>query len=99
MVQETWVSGENHRPVSSHWQTLSHNVVSSKPCHELDSNVIICACMFTLYQIWTSSIKKLKTNSPTQKCGKFIQKIAFEKLEKKGEVCCENRYDICMLIS
>ena len=33
LVQETWVSGENHRPVSSHWQTLSHNVVSSKPCH------------------------------------------------------------------
>jgi hypothetical protein len=24
------VSGENHRPVASHWQTLSHNVVSSR---------------------------------------------------------------------
>ena len=23
--------GENHWPVSSHWQTLSHNVVSSTP--------------------------------------------------------------------
>ena len=22
-------TGENHRPVASHWQTLSHNVVSS----------------------------------------------------------------------
>ena len=30
--------GENHRLVASHWQTLSHNVVSSTPHHERDSN-------------------------------------------------------------
>ena len=30
--------GENHRPASSHWQTLSHNVVSSTPRNEQDSN-------------------------------------------------------------
>ena len=29
---------ENHRPVSSTWQTLSHNVVSSTPCHACDTN-------------------------------------------------------------
>ena len=29
LVEETGVSGENHRPVASHCQTLSHNVVSS----------------------------------------------------------------------
>ena len=29
LVEETGVPGENHRPVASHWQTLSHNVVSS----------------------------------------------------------------------
>ena len=29
LVQETGVNGENHRPVVSYWQTLSHNVVSS----------------------------------------------------------------------
>jgi len=28
-VEETGVHGQNHRPASSHWQTLSHNVVSS----------------------------------------------------------------------
>ena len=28
LVEET-VPGENSRPVPSHWQTLSHNVVSS----------------------------------------------------------------------
>ena len=30
-VKETPVPGENHRPVASHWQTSSHNVVSSTP--------------------------------------------------------------------
>jgi len=31
LVAET---GENHRPVAGHWQTLSNNVVSSTPRHE-----------------------------------------------------------------
>jgi hypothetical protein len=29
LVEETGVLGENHRPVASHWQTWSYNVVSS----------------------------------------------------------------------
>ena len=37
-VEETVVLGENHRPVTSHWQTLSDNVVSSTPRHEGGSN-------------------------------------------------------------
>jgi hypothetical protein len=28
LVEETRVPRENHRPVASHWQTVSHNVVS-----------------------------------------------------------------------
>jgi hypothetical protein len=31
-------TGENKRPVANHWQTQSHNVVSSTPRHLLDSN-------------------------------------------------------------
>ena len=31
LEEETRVPGENHRPVSCHWRTLSHNVVSSTP--------------------------------------------------------------------
>jgi hypothetical protein len=27
LAEETGGNGENHRPVGSHWQTLSHNVV------------------------------------------------------------------------
>ena len=37
LVEETGPE-ENHRPVASHWQTLSHNVTSSAPCHEWGSN-------------------------------------------------------------
>jgi hypothetical protein len=37
LVEET---EENHRPVASHWQTLSHSVVSSTPCHERGSNSV-----------------------------------------------------------
>jgi hypothetical protein len=31
LVKETGVPRENQRPATSHWQTLSHNVVSSTP--------------------------------------------------------------------
>ena len=38
LVEVTWVPRENQRHVASHRQTLSHNVVSSTPRHEWDSN-------------------------------------------------------------
>ena len=38
MMEENGVLGENHRPVASHRQTLSHNVVASTPRPELGSN-------------------------------------------------------------
>ena len=31
LAEETGVRGENHRPDASHWQTLSHNIVSRTP--------------------------------------------------------------------
>jgi hypothetical protein len=37
-LEEIGVHRENHRPAVSHWQTLSHNVVSSTLPHEQDSN-------------------------------------------------------------
>ena len=37
-VEETGVPRENYRPAVSYGQTLSHNVVSSKPGYEWDSN-------------------------------------------------------------
>ena len=38
LVEETGAPKENHRPVVSHRQTLSHKVVSSTHHHELYSN-------------------------------------------------------------
>ena len=37
-VEEIEVPRENHRPATIHRHTLSHNVVSSKPRHERDSD-------------------------------------------------------------
>jgi len=41
LVEETGVHRENHRPVASHLKTLSHNVVSSTPRPERDSNSLL----------------------------------------------------------
>jgi len=41
-VEVIGVPEENHRPVASHWQTLSHNAVSSTPRHERGSNSQHC---------------------------------------------------------
>jgi hypothetical protein len=38
LAEDTRVPWEYHRPVISHWQTLSHNVVSITLRHERDSN-------------------------------------------------------------
>jgi hypothetical protein len=38
LVEETVVPRENNRPVTSHRQTLSRNVVSSTDHHERDLN-------------------------------------------------------------
>ena len=31
LMEETGVPEENHRPAANHWQTVSHNIVSSTP--------------------------------------------------------------------
>jgi hypothetical protein len=38
IVEESGVSGENHQPVASHWQILSHNVVLITSRHEQSLN-------------------------------------------------------------
>ena len=40
LLEETGEVGENHRPVASHWQTLSHNAVSSTHHHECRSALV-----------------------------------------------------------
>jgi hypothetical protein len=41
LVEETRVPGENDRLTTSHWQALSHNVVSSATRHERGSNSLL----------------------------------------------------------
>jgi hypothetical protein len=48
MAEETGVAGENYRPVTSHWQTLSHNFVSRTPRHDLYTNM----WHTHLYKVW-----------------------------------------------
>jgi hypothetical protein len=64
LIEEIGVPGENHLPVSSYWQTLSPNVVSSTPRHERGSNsqllvVIgidcICSCKTIYHPITTTT--------------------------------------------
>ena len=46
---------ENHWPVVSHWQTLSHNVASSTPHHErvgITTLVVIGTSVTALWVAW-----------------------------------------------
>ena len=50
LVEETGESRENHRPVSSHRQTLSLNVVMSAPHHQPNSNTQHSQKPFDIYK-------------------------------------------------
>ena len=54
---ETGVPRENHRPVASHWQTLSHHVISSTPRQLLVVIGTYCteACKSTDYHTITAT--------------------------------------------
>ena len=58
-MEETGGTGENHRPVGSHEQTLPNNVISSTPCHERDS------LLTTSVVIGTDCIGNCKSNYHT----------------------------------
>ena len=51
--KENGVSGENHRPTASHWQILSHNVVSSTPRHEWNSCYDLEMVLYTMDTIYS----------------------------------------------
>ena len=62
-MEETEEHGENNRPAASHWQTLSHNGVSSTPRHELTTLVVIGtdyigSCKSNYHIIATTTVPK-----------------------------------------
>jgi hypothetical protein len=84
-VEETGVSRENHRPATSHWQTLSQNVVSSTPRlsgFELTTLVVMCTdCIGSYksnyYTITTAPIFKIYIFSlrKKQKLGLYFSSV------------------------
>ena len=56
LVEEIRVPAENHWPVTSQWQTRSHNVVSSRPCKKWGSN---------WQREWWTALKALVVVNPT----------------------------------
>jgi hypothetical protein len=64
LVEETGVPRENHRPAVSHWQTLSHNILSSTPRHEWGSTLVVIgtdctgSCKSNYHTITTTSVPK-----------------------------------------
>ena len=57
LAEETEVPRENHRPVGNHWQTLSHNVISSTPRHAWDSNFRLIDWYLTSNEQFSSYIQ------------------------------------------
>ena len=52
LVEETGVPRKNHRPVASHWQTLSHNVISWRsvlPINKYNSKKMFTDDISTLF--------------------------------------------------
>jgi hypothetical protein len=67
LVEEKGVLGENHWFVASHWQTLSHNVVSSTLYHERTTLVVICtdctgSCGSNYHMIMTTTAPTISVN-------------------------------------
>ena len=83
LVVETRIHGENNRPATRHWQTLSHNVASIAPRHERGSN------QTTLVVIGTDCIgsckSKYNTITPTTS-------LDLNCWWHWNEMCCNNIY-------
>jgi hypothetical protein len=74
LVEETRVHGENHRP--SHWQTLSHNVLSSTRRHERDSNFQISDDRHWIHrQLNLTTIRSRPRGSSFHIAGSVVSKL------------------------
>ena len=67
LVEET---GENHIPVASHLQTLSHNVASSTPCLSVIRTKTLGNIMENIFTTWYD-----KTHTLFSNIGKYMYSI------------------------
>jgi hypothetical protein len=73
LVEETRVPGENHQPVASHWQTLSHNVISSTPrlsgirTHNVSGDRYSTDCIETIVRLTSINLQKKILKNPVFK--------------------------------
>jgi hypothetical protein len=86
LVKVIRIPGENHRPATCHWQTLSHDVLSRTPRHERDSLAVIgtdciCSCKSSYHTITitTASLTGLKAYNITQHNGNIQWQLRFFK--------------------
>ena len=77
-MEETGVTGENHRPVASHWQTFSHNVLLSTPPHELGSNSTLTVIGTDCTGSWKSNYHTITTTTvQTELCDNYLPIIVW----------------------
>ena len=77
-MEETRVTGENHRPVASHWQTFSHNVLLSTPPHELGSNSTLTVIGTDCTGSWKSNYHTITTTTvQTELCDNYLPIIVW----------------------
>ena len=81
LVEETWVPGQNHRPVAVNWNSLSHIVASSTFVVMTDC-IHVCsyqsnyhmittttACILQINKTWTLCLISVNTFVDTQETG------------------------------
>jgi hypothetical protein len=108
-LEETGVPRENHRPLASHYQILSHNVISSTPRHErgLNSQLLVLigtdstgSCKSNYHTITTTTVPIVHECSTTGKIPRVsLQCTAYKQLrhliifEKPVRVCLYRNHD------
>ena len=97
LVEETRVPGENLRPVAGHWQTLSHNVVSSIPrlvvirTHNFSGDGYCIGCCRSHYHsMGTTAPSKTRLN---------ILVIIVVVLKCGGNTCVETKFEVTKRVS
>ena len=84
-MKETGDLGENHEPVLSHWQTLSHNVVLRTSCHTVQQFtkgycyvVAKTKCLWYNCQGWTKTVEDMKHKHTITNWRVSLSKICHE---------------------